>query len=178
MHDRAMTLTDYLVNAALVALVVLQVRGRRLSTRQLLFPIAIVVWAAFEYLHGVPTAGASLVLVLAGATAGLFLGVGAALATRVYPNETGSIMAKAGPLAAALWVLGTGGRLAFELYATHGGAGAIGRFSAAHGVTSGEAWVACLVLMALLEVVGRSSVLALRYRAAGGELTLAGSQRI
>jgi hypothetical protein len=59
-------------------------------------------------------------------------------------------------------VVGVGSRLAFQLYATHGGAPSIARFSAAHHITSGEAWVATLIVMALTEVVGRSAVLAAR----------------
>ena len=91
---------------------------------------------------------------------GLALGVGCALSTAVYRDAQGDPFAKAGPVAALLWVLGIGARLAFTLYASHGGQGAIGRFSATHGITSGEAWVAGLILMAAAEVHGRSSVLA------------------
>ena len=46
--------------------------------------------------------------------------------------------------------------------ANHGGAGAIGRFSAAHSITSGETWVAALILMALGEAVARTALLGLR----------------
>ena len=41
--------------------------------------------------------------------------------TSVYADVDGVPMAKAGLIAAALWILGTGTRLAFQLYATHGG---------------------------------------------------------
>ena len=56
-----------------------------------------------------------------------------------------------------LWVLGIGFRLAFQEYATHGGASAIARFSAHHAITTGSAWVAAFVLMALGEVLARTS---------------------
>ena len=65
-------------------------------------------------------------------------------------------------LAAILWVVGVGTRFAFQLYATHGGAGAIGRFSAAHSITSSEAWVAALLFMAIGEALTRTAVVAFR----------------
>jgi hypothetical protein len=71
-------------------------------------------------------------------------------------------MAKAGAIAAALWILGTGGRLAFQLYATHGGGAAVARFSVARAVTGVNAWTSALILMALCEAVGRTSILAWR----------------
>ncbi|MGH9057260.1 MAG: hypothetical protein ACRDYY_15580 [Acidimicrobiales bacterium] len=65
-------------------------------------------------------------------------------------------------MAAALWVLGVGTRLAFQLFATHGGAPAIGRFMEAHAITTPEPWVAALILMATGEALARTVVLALR----------------
>jgi hypothetical protein len=52
--------------------------------------------------------------------------------------------------------------MGFSLYAEHGGGGSIERFSASHHITSIEAWVAGLILMALAEVLSRSAVLAAR----------------
>ncbi|MGA2520657.1 MAG: hypothetical protein ABSG81_07550 [Acidimicrobiales bacterium] len=37
-----MTFTDYLLDIALIAIVVFQIRGRRLTTRSLVLPLAIV----------------------------------------------------------------------------------------------------------------------------------------
>lgn len=166
-----MTFSDYLLNGALIALVLLQVRGRRLSIRTLLLPLGIVTWAATQYLHGVPTAGNDLALESAGVTAGLALGVGCGLATSLFRRDDGVAMARAGLLAASLWVLGVGARVAFSLYATHGGGGAIERFSASHHITSTQAWVTTLILMALVEVVSRNAVLFLRMRALGLHLS-------
>ena len=155
-----MSPTEYLLNAILIGLVALQVRGRRLSARSLLWPVVVVAVVAGEYLHGVPTRGNDLALAVGGALVGAALGTGCGLATRVARRADGATIAKAGPLAAALWVTGVGARLAFSLYASHGGGAAIVRFSAAHNITSTDAWVACLVLMALCEVLGRTAVLA------------------
>ena len=109
-----------------------------------------------------PTAGNDLFLVAGCAALGATLGGLSGRFTSVYPDSDGVPMAKAGLIAAALWVLGTGARLAFQLYATHGGGAAIGRFSVAHSVTSASAWTAALILMALSEAMFRTSILAWR----------------
>lgn len=158
-----MTFTDYLINGLLVALVLLQVRGRKITPRALLLPVGIVAWVAYEYLQGVPTRGNDLLLVVLGAGAGLVLGTGAGITTRVF-RRGGEPIAKATAAAAVLWVLGVGSRLAFEIYTSHGGQGAVERFSAAHQITSASAWVDCLVLMAVVEVVSRTAVIGLKYR--------------
>jgi hypothetical protein len=163
-----MSTTDYLLNGALIALVVLQLRGRRLTARSLLLPVAIVVFAAVEYLHGIPTAGNDLTLALVGAFAGVALGTACGLATRVFRRADGATVAKAGPLAAALWVAGIGSRIAFALYSSHGGGREIERFSTAHHITSVEAWVACLILMALCEVLTRTATIGLKFRRTAG----------
>jgi hypothetical protein len=65
-------------------------------------------------------------------------------------------------VAAILWVVGVGTRFAFQVYASHGGAPAIARFSAHHAITSEAAWTAALILMAFGEVLSRTLVLGLR----------------
>ena len=52
-----MTLSDYAIDIALISLVLLQVRGRRLTAHSLLLPIGLVAYVAASYLHSVPTAG-------------------------------------------------------------------------------------------------------------------------
>ncbi|MGH9131562.1 MAG: hypothetical protein ACRDWV_07795 [Acidimicrobiales bacterium] len=156
-----MTITDYLISGALLALVFRQIHGRRLTLFNLLWPLGLVTWAAVTYLHGIPTSGNNLVLVMLGTGVGLSLGLGCALLTSVRPGPDGVPFAKAGAAAATLWILGVGARLAFQLYATNGGGPAIGHFSAANGISI-AAWAAALILMALAEVIGRSAVLAVR----------------
>jgi hypothetical protein len=162
-----MSLTDYIIDIGLIGIVFLQIRGRRLTLRSLLIPLAIVAWAVSNYLHGVPTGGNDLLLVSLGTAMGALLGALSGLFTRVTGRPDGSVVAKAGLLAATFWVLGVGARFAFQLYATHGGAAAIGRFSAAHHITSGSAWVAALLFMAIAEVVLRTGILAWQARSLG-----------
>jgi hypothetical protein len=158
-----MTIFDYLLNNALVALVVLQMRGRRLDRRGLVLPLALVGWAASHYLHGIPTVGNDGVLVAAGVIAGLTLGAASARLTRLQLDSDGVVVARATAGAAALWVVGIGGRMGFSLYMQHGGAPAVIRFSEAHHLT-GSGWVTAMVLMAFVEVVSRTLVLWARSR--------------
>jgi hypothetical protein len=157
-----MSLSDYLLNALLIALVFRQLRGKRLTPVQFVVPLAIVGYAALRYLHSVPTAGNDLVLAIGGAAIGLALGAGAGLLTHVTPGTDGVPIARATGWAAALWVLGVGSRMGFALFAEHGGGPALERFGVAHSITSTDAWVAGLILMALAEVVSRTAVLAVR----------------
>jgi hypothetical protein len=157
-----MTITDYILDIALIAVVLLQIRGRRLTARWLLAPIVIVAWAATSYLHSIPTSGNDLLLIIGCAAAGTVLGVLCAVFTSVKADGRGAPVAKAGAIAAALWVLGVGTRLAFQLYVTHGGGPAVARFSVLHSLTLPGAWTAALVLMALCEAVFRTGVLAWR----------------
>jgi hypothetical protein len=63
--------------------------------------------------------------------------------------------------------------LAFEVYATHGGAGSIARFSITHRISGVEAWTAALVIMAMSEVVTR--LIVLRLRGAGVQALTTGA---
>jgi hypothetical protein len=160
-----MNALDYILDAVLVATIVLQFRGRRLTVRNLGLPIAIVVYFLIAYLKGVPTAGNDLYLIGGGVALGLFFGVGAGAFTRVYPGEKG-IYAKAGLLAAAFWTAGVVLRTAFSLYASDGGASAdrnIGRVMHSWDITGSSAIVACLLLMVLVEVGSRQLIVGARY---------------
>ena len=156
---------DYVLDAVLLATVFIQFKGRRLSPRNLLFPVAIVVYFLFAYLKGVPTAGNDLCLVVGGVLLGLVFGVGAGGCTRVYSGEKG-IYAKAGLVAGTFWTVGVVLRTAFSIYATDGGPGAdrtIGHVMRSLDITSSRAIVACLLLMVLVEVGSRQLIVGARY---------------
>jgi prepilin signal peptidase PulO-like enzyme (type II secretory pathway) len=157
-----MTTTDYLINFALIALVLFQVRDSRLTTRSLLRPVFFVAAAAFYYLKGLPTAGNDVGLYAVFMVVGIVFGVLCGLTTHVWRANDGFTHTRAGVAAALFWVLGIGSRLAFEEYWNHGGGGTITNFSISHQITSQDAWIAALVLMALVEVVSRLVVIRLR----------------
>jgi hypothetical protein len=158
-----MTAYDYLLTAALLLVVVRQIRGRRLSGAALYVPIAVTAYAAFQYLHTIPTSGNDLVVVVAGAGIGLALGALCGVFTLVYPDRDGVPFARATGPAAALWVAGIGSRVVFSLWAQHGGGAALARFTVAHAL-SPAAWVTGFVLMAILEAAARTAVLLVRAR--------------
>jgi hypothetical protein len=162
----AMTTTEYLLNFALVGLVALQIRGHKITVARLLVPVALTVWGASQFLHAIPTAGNDAVLELTLALVGAGLGVLAALATSIRRDGAGAF-AKAGVVAATLWVLGIGARVAFSFWVGHGGAPTITHFSAVHHITSGAAWGTAFILMAMVEVASRTGVLYLKARRSG-----------
>jgi hypothetical protein len=167
-----MTTTEYLLNAALILVVIRQFRGKRLVGSAIYVPLAICAYVGYIYLHSIPTSGNDLILVLVGSAAGLTLGTLCGLRTLVYPDPDGTPFARATGTAALLWVLGVGARVGFTLYAQHGGGPAIAHFSIAH-LLSKDAWVAAFVLMAILEAVSRTAVLLVRARrlqGAGGAI--------
>jgi hypothetical protein len=159
-----MSFTDYLLSAVLILVVFRQLRGRRLSGFFLFLPLVIVAVFAVSYFKGVPTSGNDPLLVMGGVLLGAALGTLCAVFTRIYPGPGGVPYAKATWLAVVFWILGVSGRLAFALYAEHGGGANIARFSLSHQLTE-AGWVSGLILMALVEVVSRTGVLVLRtYR--------------
>jgi hypothetical protein len=161
-----MTTFDYLLNIALIGLVVLQIRGRRLDRRALVLPLVLVTWAGSQYLHGIPTAGNDLALIALAVAVGLSLGISSGLLTRVEVGRDGVAVARATLGAAVLLATGISARLAFSLYAEHGGGPGIARFSIAHHLTP-SGWVTALVLMAFAEVVSRTLTLWARMPRAG-----------
>src|ERR1700761_8797415 len=138
-----MNATDYLVNAVLVLLVLRQIRETRLSWQILVLPVLIVIGVGCYYLRSVPTAGNDLLLDVTLAASGATLGGLCALFTHLRRGADGTPLSRAG------WVVGIGARMGFAWATTHGAGPAIERFSVGHSITTVDAWVAALFLMAL-----------------------------
>jgi hypothetical protein len=161
-HDEPMTFTDYLLDSALVLLVLLQIKERKLTAKALIRPMVIVAIAVANYLHGIPTAGNDLVLVVVLGLVGLLIGVASGQAVMMRRDADGGVLARAGWISGFFWVLGMGSRFAFLIWVNNGGTSTIAHFSATHSITSGEAWTVALLAMVVFEVCGRSLVMALR----------------
>ena len=157
-----MSPTDYLIDSTLVLLVLLQIKERTLTTQTIVRPLIIVGVAVANYLHGIPTAGNDLVLIATLALIGATIGIFSGMVTFMRRGDHGEVLARAGWASAFFWVLGMGSRFAFLVWISHGGSSAIAHFSAQNAITSGEAWTAALLGMAVFEVVGRSLTMALR----------------
>jgi hypothetical protein len=158
------TTSAYIINAILVLLVVRQIREHRMDLRGLAGPVAAVGAAAVFFLHAVPTGGHDVLLEAACVIAGAIMGGLSGRFTHLRRGRDGQVLGHAGWVSASLWVAGVGARMAFVFAATHGLGPAIGRFSAAHDITSAQAWAAALVLMALADVLTRLTVLFVRSR--------------
>lgn len=156
-----MTLTAYLLNLTLVGLVVLQIKGHRVTRTRLLVPVALTIVGAGQFLHAIPLQGGDAVLEGALALTGATLGTLAGYTTSIRRSGEGAV-AKAGPTAAVLWVLGIGARVGFSLWVAHGGQTTVAAFSASAHITSGDAWVAGFILMAMAEVVARTAAIFVR----------------
>lgn len=162
-----MSITDYIFDSTLVLLVLLQIKERPLTTKDLVRPVVIVAIAVLTFFNGVPTAGNDLVLVAVLALAGLSIGVASGQTVVMRRGARGEILARARWLSGFFWVLGMGSRFAFLVWINNGGAATIGHFSAQHSITSGDAWTAALLAMAVFEVCGRSLVMAFRRHQLG-----------
>jgi len=158
-----MSITDYLIAAILALLVVPQIRGTRLTLRSAIRPVVLVGAAAAYYLKAFPTGGHDVLLYVACVAVGTLLGLGCALTTRLTRDGDGVAIAKAGVVAAVLWIVGMLSRTGFEYAATHSGAHAIADFSRSNQITGSSAWTSALLLMALAQVLSR--LVALRVRA-------------
>jgi hypothetical protein len=157
-----MTITDWIIDIALVLIVFRQLREERLTARTILLPVALMSWAGFTYLHSIPTGGNDLVLIGLLTAVGVVFGLISGLLTRVRYGS-GNVYIKATVSAAALWVISMGFRMGFAVWSSYGsGVSHITSFSAAHDITSGQAWVTALILMAFGEVVVRLGTIIIR----------------
>jgi len=161
-----MNLTDYLVDSALILLVLRQIKEKRMDLHFVLLPLILVGIAAHSYLHSIPTAGNDLVLIVALGAIGTSFGLASALTTRVRADGGAHALARASFISAGLWIVSMSMRMGFQVYASHGGRDAVARFSLHHQITGSAAWTAALVIMAVAEVVTRTGILVVRDRLA------------
>ena len=166
-----MTTTDYLISAALILLVIPQIRGTRQTLRNALLPVVAVAAAAAYYLKSFPTQGHDVRLYVVGGLAGAVLGLACGAATWLRSGADGVAVAKAGAVAATLWIGGMASRAGFEYWASHSGAHSITQFSRDNLITSSAAWTAALLLMAFAQVLCRLAVVRIK----AGQVSSTGS---
>ncbi|MEO7123557.1 MAG: hypothetical protein ABI400_10675 [Lacisediminihabitans sp.] len=158
-----MTITDWSTDIALLALVFLQLRARKLGVVQLLLPLVLVALAVWNYFVSWPTTANGLLLIVGTTTIGVILGCLAGALTRVW-TKRGVVVAQATALAAAAWILGMGARLVFQIWANSApGLTQLIAISTHHRIES-SAWVDAILLMAVGQVVARTVLLYVRGR--------------
>jgi hypothetical protein len=168
-----MTTTDYLIDSALVLLVLLQIKERPMTRRQLIRPLIILGVAVASYLHGIPTRGNDLPLLGVFAVVGGLIGIASGVTVIMNRrDDDGVVTFRSGWVSGFFWVLGMGSRFGFVYWITHGGVNSVAHFSANHQITSTEAWTVALLGMAVFEVVGRTVTMALRWRSLDPENAL------
>ena len=158
-----MSTSTYLIDSALVLLVILQMKERVLTNHALLRPVIILGVAVASYFTTLPTAGNDLPLVVAIAAIGAVLGLLSGITVIMRRTDEGQVTARAGIGSAVFWVLGMGGRFAFAVWAASAaGATSLGQFSVTNHITGAAAWTDALLAMAVAEVLARTLVLVLR----------------
>jgi len=160
-----MTTSDWILDLALILVVLRQMRWGRIDLVFVAVPIGIVSFVAYKYLNPIPTGGNDMLLIAVFAAIGTILGITGGLATHVRVEEAHTFV-RAGFTAASLWVLGMGARLAFAVWTAHSGGPTIARFSAQHHITSAQAWVSAMILMVLCEVGTRIATILIRVAVA------------
>ena len=158
------TATMYVINAILVLMVIRQIREHPLDLRSLAGPVLAVGAAAVLFLRSVPTGGNDMLLYTVCVAAGATMGALGGLTTHLRRDGAGRALARAGWLAAGLWITGVGARMAFAIAASNGAGPAITRFTIAHQIEGKTAWVAALIMMALADVLTRLIVIYVRGR--------------
>ncbi len=156
-----MTAIDWIIDITLILIVLRQLREDKLTPIFVLIPGAIVAFTGYRYLHGLPSGGGDLALVVILTAVGTLLGLAGGVLTRVR-GRNGSAYVQAGPAAAAIWVASMSARLAFIIWITHSGEATITRFSIKHDIHSATTWQTALVLLALSEVVVRIATIVVR----------------
>ncbi|MBI0446030.1 hypothetical protein [Deinococcus sp. DB0503] len=159
-----MTTLDWMLNLSILALMLFTVIGRRTVTPMTyLRPLLIVGGVGLFFLRGMPTGGHDVPLELAGIAAGVVFGVLAAAASRVE-QQGDAVIVQSGRLYALVWLAAIGLRVAFAELATRNADFGhwVVQFSLAHQITGAEAWRSAFVLMALVMVVTRVALIALR----------------
>ncbi|MDH6133246.1 hypothetical protein P3T37_002641 [Kitasatospora sp. MAA4] len=162
-----MNTTEYCVQLVLILLVVRQIKGGKLDAASLVLPVVLIAATAAYYLRQFPTAGGDLGLELGLGALGVLIGVLCGITTRIWNTGQG-VYAKAGVVAAALWIGGIGTRIVFVLAEEHTGfSKTVETFSRNQQITGAQAWVVAFVLMALGEAVARLVTIRVRARSVG-----------
>ncbi len=156
-----MTLVQWIIDISLVFIVIRQIQTTKIDWLFIAVPAAIVALTSWYYIEGFEITGANLTVLSICAAIGIITGVAGGLVTKVW-YEGGESYAKAGLAAASIWVVSMGARLAFIIWATHGGEQALTNFSIDHGITSASVYQTSLVVLALLEVVLRFAIILYR----------------
>ncbi|HXT94295.1 MAG TPA: hypothetical protein VN714_34100 [Trebonia sp.] len=155
----------WIPNVVILVVVLLSDYGvRKISASRLIRPFITAIIIIPFFFKGAATSGNGLLLEVAGALAGIALGVAAAALLRVFADPaTGRAMTRGGLPYALFWVVIVAARLYFTYGASHVFGRQLGEWLSTNHITV-DALTAALIFFSVAMLLGRTGALGLRAR--------------